>query len=147
MIFDPLNIHCCSAAASLGTHRGEHVVVTTSEIDDVYSRIVPSIELQFDLAILRIPCVISVGQDTFRPRSCRASHRLEIVKAVEHAHINFMVCTTPWAFWFYEIGTDLPADELTLLGRSIDQQTNVFEGCYIAPDWRQYFDMCADHFY
>ncbi|PIQ68438.1 MAG: hypothetical protein COV91_04200 [Candidatus Taylorbacteria bacterium CG11_big_fil_rev_8_21_14_0_20_46_11] len=142
LIFDPSSQHCASACIALKEYGKTKQVVALSSVPDIFSVTFPPSEIEFDLAIFRIPSLTG----NMRPRSRRASDLLRVVSAFEEAKVYYTVCTFPWQFWFYEMGTHLPAPDTILLERTIDPNTNVFSGYYIAPDWRYYLDLSKAHF-
>ena len=138
-VFDPSWTHCLSAVSALMNYRGIKQVVIVRTIFDVTGGVIPRTSLKYDAAIFRIPSVISGNGKDIQPRSGNAAKMLHVVIATMRAKISCIVCPTPWPIWFYEIGTD------RLLGpevffRPINPDTNVFTGCYIAPNWRDIFD-------
>lgn len=139
-VFDPSWTHCCSAVGALLHYRGIQHVVTARNIFDITGGVVPRVSLKYDAAIFRIPSVVSDGRRDIQPRSGKANEVLQVVVATMQARISCIVCPSPWPIGFYEIGTDHPVSAEVFF-RPIDPRTNVFLGCYIAPDWQDIFDV------
>ncbi len=138
-IFDPLQTHCWSAIGALLKYRGIKQVITTRTLLDFTRGGIPKVDLHYDAALFRIPSVVSQGGQDIHARSRKAEKTLRVVVATMRSRIPCMVCPNPCPLWFYEIQTDQPADE-NVFFRRVDPNTNVFTGCYRAPNWRVLFD-------
>lgn len=141
LIVDPSRLHCNCAVSALVTYGGANTVVTAQRMEEIVGCYrIARVGLCYDLALFRIPSIRWRKNGDIQPQSQRAEIMLDVVKAVDRAGIQHVVFSRPFPIAFYQIGTDEIVPIEMAFYRRMNWDTETFEGCYIAPNWRWLVD-------